>query len=231
MEKTVIIVAGGQGMRFGKDLPKQFFYIREKPLLMHTIELFHLYNRNIQIIVGIRDDYISHWESVCEQFHFDVPHLLSPGGETRFHTVKNALPKVNPGNLIAIHDAVRPLLYKRTIDNCYEAAELHGASLPCVEVHDTIRELTPGGSRWVDRSSFRLVQTPQVFRYDILINAYENEYSKDYTDDASVVEKAGVPITLVEGNPENIKITTAEDLSYAEAIFDSYKKNCGLFSV
>jgi 2-C-methyl-D-erythritol 4-phosphate cytidylyltransferase len=229
MEKSVIIVAGGQGMRFSSGLPKQFFYIRERPLLMHTISLFHLYDRDMQIIVGIREDFMSHWESVCEQFRFDVPHILSPGGETRFHTVKNALTKVEPGNLVAVHDAVRPLLYKKTIDDCYDAAEKHGASLPCVEVHDSIRELTSEGSRWVDRSSFRLVQTPQVFRYEILMKGYENEYSESYTDDASVVEQAGFQVRLVEGNPENIKITTPEDLVFAEAIFDSYKKNCGLF--
>ena len=229
MEKSVIIVAGGQGMRFSQDLPKQFFYIRERPLLMHTIDLFHLYDRNSQIIVGIREDFMSHWESVCEQFRFDVPHTLSPGGETRFHTVKNALTRVKPGNLVAIHDSVRPLLYKRTIDDCFGAAEKHGASLPCIEVHDTIRELTGDGNRWVDRNSYRLVQTPQVFQYEIIIKAFNQEFSEEYTDDASVVEQAGFPVTLVEGNPENIKITTPKDLIYAEAIFDSYKENCGFF--
>jgi 2-C-methyl-D-erythritol 4-phosphate cytidylyltransferase len=229
MEKSVIIVAGGQGMRFSQELPKQFFYIRDRPLLMHIIDLFHFYDRNMQIIVGIREDYMSHWDSVCDQFRFDVPHLLTRGGETRYHTVKNALQKVEPGNLVAIHDSVRPLLYKRTIDDCFEAAAKLGASLPCIEIHDTIRELTPGGSRWIDRKSFRLVQTPQVFRYDILSKAYEKEYSEDYTDDASVVEASGYPVTLVEGNKENFKITNPADLDVAEAIFDTYRKNCGFF--
>jgi len=229
MQKTVIIVAGGQGMRFSKDLPKQFFYIRERPLLMHTVDLFHFYDRDIQIIIGIRKNYFTHWESICEQFHFDVPHILSPGGETRFHTVKNALAKVSPGNLVAIHDAVRPLIYKSTIDACFEAAEKDGASLPCIEIHDSIREVTLDGSRWADRDSFRLVQTPQVFRYDILMKGYQGDYSEDYTDDASVVEMAGFPVTLVKGNPENIKVTTPDDLVFAEAIFDSYKKKSGFF--
>ena len=229
MEKTVIIVAGGQGMRFNPDMPKQFFYIRERPLLMHTIDLFHFYERGIQIIVGIQENFMSHWESVCEQFSFDVPHILSPGGRTRYHTVKNALPKVNPGNLVAIHDAVRPLLYKSTIDACFESAEKDGAALPCIEIHDSIREISREGSRWADRKSFRLVQTPQVFQYDILKSAYEQEYSEDYTDDASVVEQAGFPVSLVEGNPENIKITTPDDLVFAEAIFNSYKEKSGFF--
>lgn len=230
MQKTVIIVAGGQGMRFNSELPKQFFYIRERPLLMHIIDLFHYYNRDIQIIAGISKNFLSHWESVCEQFHFDVPHKLSPGGKTRFHTVKNALPMVTPGNLVAIHDAVRPLLYRNTIDACFKAAEKNGAALPCVEIPDSIREMTSGGSLRVNRDSFRLVQTPQVFQYDILMKAYNQEYSGNFTDDASVVEMAGFPVTMVKGNPENIKITTPDDLVYAEAIFDSYKKNSGFFS-
>lgn len=229
MEKSVIIVAGGQGMRFSQELPKQFFWFRERPLLMHTIDLFNFYDRKMQIIVGIREDYMTHWESVCEQFHFDVPHILSPGGETRFHTVKNALDKVPPGNLVAIHDSVRPLLYRRTIDDCFQAAENDGASLPCVEINDSIREISGEGSRMVDRNLYRLVQTPQVFSYEIITRAYEQEYSKEFTDDASVAEKAGFPVTLVSGNPENIKITTPEDLVFAEAFFDSYKKNSGFF--
>ena len=230
MQKTVIIVAGGQGMRFSQDMPKQFFYIRQRPLLMHAIDLFHEYDREMQIIVGIQENLMSYWESVCDQFGFDVEYILSPGGETRYHTVKNALPEVSPGNLVAIHDAVRPLLYKRTIDSCFEAAGKYGAALPCIEIRDSIREITPRGSRWVSRDLFRLVQTPQVFQYDILKKSYEQEYSEDFTDDASVVEMAGYPVTLVEGNPENIKITTPEDLVFAEALFDSYMKKSGLFN-
>ena len=229
MQKTAIIVAGGQGIRFSPDLPKQFYHIRERPLLMHTIDLFHYYDRDMQIIVGIQENLTSYWESICEQSKFDVPHILTPAGETRYHTVKKALPEVVPDTLVAIHDAVRPLLYKRTINACFEAAEKYGASIPCVEIHDSIREITQEGSRWVSRDSFRLVQTPQVFQYDILIKGYEQEFSGDYTDDASVVERAGFPVTLVEGNPENIKITTREDLVFAEAIFESYKEKSGFF--
>ena len=119
MEKTIIIVAGGQGMRFNTEKPKQFLYIRERPLTMHTIDLFHYYDRRMQIILGIAEEYFSYWESICEQFHFEVPHILTHGGETRYHTVRNALPKVKKGNLVGIHDAVRPLVYKHTIDRCY----------------------------------------------------------------------------------------------------------------
>ena len=229
MEKTIIIVAGGQGMRFNSEKPKQFLYLREKPIVMHTIDLFHNYDRKMQIILGISEHFFSYWESVCEQFHFDVPHILSPGGETRYNTVKNALPEIKKGNLVGIHDAVRPLIYRSTIDRCYEAAEKSGAAIPCVQVHNSIREVTKEGSSWVDREKLRAVQTPQVFLYDVLMKGYEQEYSESFTDDASVVEKAGYPVTLVEGNTENIKITEPEDLVFAEAVFEYYKKRSGFF--
>ncbi|MFC2115608.1 2-C-methyl-D-erythritol 4-phosphate cytidylyltransferase [Bacteroidota bacterium] len=229
MQKTVIIVAGGQGLRFNQEMPKQFFYIGERPLLVHTIDLFHRYSRDMEIIVGIPENFMLQWESFREQFAFDVPHSISPGGETRFHTVKNALGMVTPGNLVAIHDAVRPLLYRSTIDDCFEAAEKTGAALPCVEINDSVREITRKGSRPLNRDTIRLVQTPQVFQYDILVKGYMQEYSVKFTDDASVVEKAGFPVTLVRGNPENIKITTPEDLNFADVVFDAYKKKSGLF--
>jgi 2-C-methyl-D-erythritol 4-phosphate cytidylyltransferase len=229
MEKTIIIVAGGQGMRFNSDKPKQFLYIKDRPIAMHTIDLFHYYDRDMQIILGVAEKFFSYWDSICDQFHFDVPVTLSPGGETRYHTVKNALPRVAEGNLVGIHDAVRPLVYKHTIDHCYEEAGRSGAAIPCVPVHNTIREVTVDGSRWVDRDKLRAVQTPQVFQYEILMRAYEQEYSTSFTDDASVVESAGFPVILVEGNPENIKITTPEDLVFAESVFEYYKKKSGFF--
>ena len=128
---------------------------------------------------------------------------------------------------MAIHDAVRPLLYRSTIEACFESAEKFGAALPCVPIHDSIREITPEGSRRAGREQFRQVQTPQIFRYEILARAYQQEYSEDFTDDASVVERAGFPVSLVEGNVENIKITTPEDLVLAEALFDSYRGKSG----
>ena len=225
MEKTVIIVAGGQGMRFGGELPKQFFYIRERPLMMHTIDLFNFYDRDMQIIIGLQEKFHSHWESVCEQFHFDVPHQLSPGGETRFQTVKNALLLVTPGNLVGIHDAVRPLIYRRTIDDCFDAAEQHGASLPSIELNDSIRELTPNGSRWADRDSFRLVQTPQVFRADLLKRAFSKGTHLDVTDDASLIERLGVRVKIVKGTYSNIKITTPEDLCFAKTLIRQFNPN------
>lgn len=229
MEKSVIIVAGGQGMRFDKEKPKQFFYLQGRPLIMHTVEMFHKYDPGMQIILGLKESFLAHWKSVCDEFGFKVPHHISPGGDTRYQTVKNALPEVIPGRLVGVHDAVRPLVYRRTIDDCYKVAAEKGGALPCLEPNDSIREISGGGSRAVDRNSFRLVQTPQVFQYDILTNAYDSGYSAEFTDDASVVEQAGHTISLVEGNPENFKITTPDDLVYAEAIFESYRERCGFF--
>ncbi len=230
MQKSVIIAAGGQGIRFSHELPKQFFHLREKPLLMHCMERFHSFDRGMQIIVGMQEDLMPYWREICAGIRFEVPHVLSPGGRTRFHTVKKALNKVPVGNLVGVHDAVRPLFYKRTVEACFDAAEKFGASLPCIEIHDSIREIRPEGNRRANRKDFRLVQTPQVFRYDILTRGYRKAYSKEYTDDASLVETAGFPIALVEGNPENIKITTFQDLVFAEAIFDSYREKCGFFN-
>ena len=227
MEKTIIIVAGGQGMRFQSEKPKQFLYLRDRPITMHTIDLFHKYDRAMQIILGIPVEYVTFWDSICEQFHFDVPVVLTPGGKTRYHTVKNALAEVRKGNLVGIHDAVRPMVYRQTIERCYEEAKRSGAAIPCIGIHSTIREITNEGSRWLDREKLRAVQTPQVFQYELLMEAYQQEYSASFTDDASVVESIGHPVRLVEGNPENIKITGQEDLVFAEAVFDYYKKQSG----
>jgi 2-C-methyl-D-erythritol 4-phosphate cytidylyltransferase len=228
MEKTIIIVAGGQGMRFQSEKPKQFLYLRGRPITMHTIDLFHKYDRGMQIILGIPAAYIAFWDSICEQFHFDVPVILTPGGKTRYHTVKNALSAVTKGNLVGVHDAVRPMVYRQTIDRVYAEAERSGAAIPCVGIHSTVREITDEGSRRLDREKLRAVQTPQVFQYALLVKAYRQEYSASFTDDASVVESIGHPVSLVEGNPENIKITRQEDLVFAEAVFEYYLQRSGI---
>ena len=229
MKKTVIVVAGGQGVRVGSELPKQFLHLGGRPLLMHTIDLFHRYDRYIDIVVGLAEKYMSHWEDLCREFKFNIPHRVAPGGETRFLTVKKALPEVSRGSIVAIHDAVRPLVTRDTIDRCFDAALKNGAVIPCVEVPESLREIRQGKNKPVDRRSFRLVQTPQVFNYDIILEAYQQVYDDAFTDDASVVEKAGYPVLLVKGNHENLKITTPEDLIYAESILSSFKEKSGLF--
>lgn len=222
MEKQIIIVAGGKGLRMGSDLPKQFIPIGGKPVLMHTLSVFHTYNPLIKIILVLPEAHQQYWNTLCAIHNFSIPHIIANGGETRFHSVKNGLAKAIEStesvSLIGVHDGVRPFVSQEVIDNCYQSAEKSGAVIPVISVYETIRELTKKGSITVDRSKYRLVQTPQVFRSDILIQAYDQPFSEAYTDDASVVEAAGRTVQLTEGNRENIKITSPFDLTIAEAL-------------
>ena len=218
MEKALIVVAGGLGTRMGSEIPKQFVRLGGRPILMRTMELFHRYDRKMSIVVGLPEEYRAYWKDLCRKENFEVPHQLTPAGKTRFHTVKHALEAVQPGCLVAIHDAVRPLVSRETIERCFDQAGKTGAAIPCVEVRESLRQVSQGRSLSVDRDTYRLVQTPQVFQYEILAKAYRQDYEKSFTDDAGVVEKAGYPVSLVEGNHENLKITTPQDLTRAEAL-------------
>ncbi len=217
MKKTVIIVAGGKGTRMKGETPKQFIEINDKPLLMYSFECFHRYDDSILFILALHPDYFSIWRDLIKKHHFSIKHDIVQGGDTRFHSVLNALYKSRDECLIAVHDAVRPLVSRETIERCFNVAEQKGCAVPCIEISESVRELTADGSRPVDRDRLRVIQTPQVFRADILKQAYRQTYIHAFSDDASVVEYAGYTITLVEGNRENIKITTREDLLLAEA--------------
>ena len=221
MNKTLIVVAGGQGTRMGSQIPKQFHLLGGRPILMRTMELFQDFDKNMPIIVGLPDEYLATWEEVCQKENFMVPHQITAAGETRFHTVQNALEAVQKGSLIAVHDAVRPLVSLDTIDRCFIEAGKTGAAIPCVELPESLRQVKQGRSMAVDRNTFRLVQTPQVFQYEILIEAYQQRYHDSFTDDAGVVEKAGYKVSIVEGKRENLKITTPQDLAYAESLLGS----------
>jgi len=212
--KAVIIVAGGKGLRMGGDIPKQFLVVNDKPILMHTIEQFHKYDSSMQIIVVLPSDQHNYWEQLCHDYHFDIPIQVVDGGIERFHSVKNGLAKISPDcSLVGVHDGVRPYISTEVIGRCYEAAASNGAAIPVVDVFETLRHLTPNGqSHTVPRSEYKLVQTPQVFQTALLRKAYEQTFTPQFTDDASVVEAIGHPITLVPGNRENIKITTPDDL-------------------
>ena len=229
MRKTLIIVAGGRGERMGSDLPKQFLPLAGQPILMHTMDLFHRYDNKMSIILGLPDRFRDYWEDICSTAGFAIPHIITPGGQTRFHTVKEALERTDEPSLIAIHDSVRPLVSKDTIDSCFDQAVRTGAAIPCIDISESLREIRHDRSISVDRSSYRLVQTPQVFRPDILIKSYQQDYDVSFTDDASVVEKAGYQVSIVNGNDENIKITTPGDITYAESILESFRNNSGLF--
>ena len=213
MKQTVIIVAGGKGLRMGGGLPKQFMPLHGKPVLMHTAEVFYQWNSHAALILVIPEEHADYWKMLCKELNFTIPHRLVMGGETRFHSVRNALQMVDPAGLIAIHDGVRPYVSADVITECFRIAEKFGAAIPVIPIFESVREITDSGSHPFDRNKLCIVQTPQVFRADILIKAYKQPYNDRFTDDASVVEASGYNINLVDGNPENIKITTPVDLN------------------
>ncbi len=222
MKRYAIIVAGGKGLRMGGDLPKQFIPIEGCPVLMRTLDTFHACDESIQIILVLPRDHQDYWRELCVQYQFAVPHRIADGGVTRFHSVQSGLSQVDaPEALVAVHDGVRPFVSHEVISRCYAEAEAHGAVVPVIPVVETVRQLTGEGSVTVDRNAYRLVQTPQTFRATLLRRAYEQPYTDAFTDDASVVEALGEAITLVDGNRENIKLTTPFDLIVAKALVDS----------
>lgn len=223
MTNHIVIVAGGKGMRMGGDIPKQFMLLADKPILMHTIERFHSWSAQAQIIVVLPAEQHGYWLELCRKYHFSVPHRLAKGGETRFHSVRNGLQQITDGNggYVAIHDGVRPFVAHDTITRCFEAAKTTDGAIPAVDVVETLRHRDGHN---VNRSDYQLVQTPQTFPYEVIANAYSQDYRESFTDDASVVEAAGKRVTTVEGNRENIKITTPFDMVVAEAIVASLRK-------
>lgn len=219
MEKQfVIIVAGGSGLRMGVSIPKQFLNLMKKPVLMHTISKFYEYNSKLNIILVLPTEHFATWESLCERFDFHVKHKIVAGGETRYQSVKNGLTAVSSAGLVAVHDGVRPLVSNELIANCFNEAQKSGNAIPCIEVNETVRELLPNGNRQLNRNNIKLIQTPQVFKSEILKQAYELPFSVEFTDDASVIEKAGYKINLINGEKQNIKITTELDLKMAECL-------------
>jgi len=219
-EKYVIIVAGGKGVRTGWDLPKQFILLNGLPVLMHTIKAFYDYDPSIGVILVLPEDYVAHWSQLCADFRFDVKCQIVTGGNTRFQSVRRGLEKVERGALVGVHYGVRPLIDRQLIAKLYETAANRKGAYPVIPLIDSIRELQNGEeSRAVDRSKYRLVQTPQVFLSDIFIDAYKQEYKDDFTDDVSVVEAARtIRPAMIEGSRENIKITTQADLMIAETL-------------
>lgn len=218
MKKHIIIVAGGKGLRMGGDIPKQFLPIGGKPVLMRTIETFYTYDSSIHIILVLPLAQQAYWKELCETYHFVVPHDMADGGETRFHSVKNGLSLVEGEGLVGVHDGVRPFVSQQVIAGCYNTAQKKKAVIPVIDVVETVRHLTEKGSETVPRNQYKLVQTPQVFDVQLLKDAYRQEYTDAFTDDASVVEAMGKEVWLVEGNRENIKLTTPFDLKVAEIL-------------
>ena len=218
MKKHIIIVAGGKGLRMGGEIPKQFLPICGKPVLMRTLEAFHAYDSAIHIILVLPVSQQAYWKELCAEYHFALPHEVADGGETRFHSVMNGLAKVEGEGLVGVHDGVRPFVSQEVIARCYEEAAEKKAVMPVIGVVETVRQLVDGESVTVPRDQYKLVQTPQVFDIALLRKAYQQEYTDMFTDDASVVEALGEKVHLVEGNRENIKLTTPFDLKLAELL-------------
>lgn len=216
----IIIVAGGKGLRMGAEIPKQFLPIKGVPVLMRTIERFHKFDNQLGIIVVLPREQQPYWQQLCHAHHFSIAHTVVDGGDTRFASSKNGLAAIPAGakGVVGIHDGVRPFVSVDTIARCFAQARQSGAAIPVMPVTDTLRHIGPEGGRNVLRSEYRVVQTPQTFDIQLLKRAFEQPYSDRFTDDASVVEAAGATVEMVEGNTENIKITTPFDLTVAETL-------------
>lgn len=211
-----IIVGGGSGSRMQSDLPKQFMLLNGKPILMHTIEAFYHSELKPEIILVLNIDFHTFWEDLCEKYNFIVPHKLVKGGLQRFHSVKNGLNSIKDKGIIAIHDAVRPLTSDQLITQSYLKAEELGNAIVAIKSKDSVRQLNGKSSKALNRDEIYLVQTPQTFTSDILNKAYHQEFRNEFTDDASVVERVGISINIIEGESKNIKITFPEDILLAE---------------
>ena len=221
MERYAILVAGGKGLRMGGDIPKQFLPIGGKPVLMRTIEVFCQAYPDIHIVLVLPVSQQDYWQQLCQDYHFTIPVQIADGGETRFHSVSNGLKLIPDGTegIVGVHDGVRPFVALETIRRCYEEAMEKGAVVPVVSVVETVRQLLKDGtSVTVPRDEYKLVQTPQTFRISLLKEAYQQPYTSFFTDDASVVEALGKPVHLVEGNRENIKITTPADIRFVNGL-------------
>ncbi len=226
MERFAILVAGGQGLRMGGNVPKQFMLLEGRPVLMRTIDRFREVFPDIHIIVVLPRGQHEHWRELCRKHGLGGACLTAEGGDTRFHSVQNglrAIPQEVSEGLVGVHDGVRPFVSHGTLLACYSEAARSGTAVPVTPVVETLRHLLPdGGSVTVPRADYRLVQTPQVFRLELLRRAYAQPFTPLFTDDASVVEAMGEHITLVEGNRDNIKLTTPADLLLARGIMEAH---------
>jgi 2-C-methyl-D-erythritol 4-phosphate cytidylyltransferase len=218
--KYAIIVAGGSGQRMGSKIPKQFLTMRGRPVLMHTIEAFYNFPEKIKLILVLPGDHINTWKGLCEQYQFKIPVTLQTGGPTRFQSVLKGLNLINGGGLVAIHDGVRPLVDRELIERSFQTAQKFNSAVASIPLKNSIREILTDGSRSVDRHHYRLVQTPQTFKLELIKQAYQNARHDSFTDDASVWETAGHPVTLIDGSEKNLKITTIQDLVVAEMLMN-----------
>lgn len=233
-KKYLVLTAGGQGSRMGADVPKQFLSLQGRAILQMTMERFLEACPDIRILTVLPREHFSTWKTYCTAHNFNVPQTLVPGGITRFHSVRNALAKVPDGALVAVHDGVRPFVSKELIERMFQQMELCRALIPVLPATDTLKLLDrdretgllrSAGER-LDRGRVFGAQTPQIFRSEDLKAAYGEAFHPLFTDDASVAEQYGIPLSFIEGERYNIKITTPEDLVFAEAILRLSSRSC-----
>lgn len=220
LKEYALIVAGGKGTRIQSHVPKQFLEVNGLPILMHTINAFFRYSENTTVILVLPQDDFSRWSELCKKYQFNKPVVLQQGGDTRFQSVKNGLEKIAGDGLVAIHDGVRPLVSEDIIGASFRLAAVHKSAVAAVRLKESIRMTDQDNTKAVDRSRFRLIQTPQTFDVKLIKQAYTIKEDQSLTDDASVAERSGHVISLFEGSYENIKITTQEDLVIAEALMN-----------
>lgn len=221
-ERYIIVVAGGRGMRMGGDLPKQFLPLGDSVVLMCTLDRMAEAVPDATLILALPHDQQPVWQELCHEYHYERPHTVVDGGETRFHTVSNALELVPDGALVAVHDGVRPLVSVEVVQQAFATAALSGSAIPVVPVVDSLRRVEGDVSQSVERSLYRAVQTPQVFDSTRLKRAYAQPYTERFTDDASVYEAVGYTVALIEGNRENIKLTVPQDIALANIILSQH---------
>ena len=226
MKRYLIVVAGGKGQRMGGALPKQFQLLGERPVIMVTLERLHAIDNTLKFILVLPLEYIALWDELCTKYEFSLPVTVVAGGNTRFHSVQNGLSMIEDSDeaLVGVHDAVRPFVSQKVLDDAFREAWINGAAIPMIDIQDSVRQIigAGGASQAVQRDRYRLVQTPQVFRLSLLRKAYSQRYVEVFTDDASVVEAMGERVYAVEGNRENIKLTTPFDMMVAKTIIETY---------
>lgn len=221
MKYFAVIVAGGSGTRMQTEIPKQFLLLNGKPVIMHTIAAFFTSPQKPELIIVLNGRHFGLWRDLCRKHNFTIEHQLVAGGSTRFHSVKEALHLIEENSIIAVHDAVRPLISTQIIDDAYKLALEKGNAVVAVPSKDSVRLQNPNGtSQSLNRTGVFLVQTPQTFQSKIIKKAYDQAYNEHFTDDASVVESSGVQINLLRGDPDNFKITFLTDLRLAEMILN-----------
>ncbi len=220
-----IITAGGSGVRMGGNVAKQFLEIGGKPIIVHTINNFLSLSFPVEIILVLPGNFKDYWKKYCRDNDFVFKHTIVTGGITRFHSVKNALKYVTRGGIVAVHDGVRPFASTEFLEQMFKVADTWPAVIPVIRPADSLRKVSEDSSVVVNREELVMIQTPQIFHSDILLDSYDTAYKAEFTDDASVVEFAGNKIHLVEGRKINFKITEPEDLIIAEGIINASSKH------